>query len=223
MKREFFGVLIGGVVASLFFIVQSSGHREHNKDVQKRANSKGLEEQSSIDGVEKSYFKESTKTAVIDSILYTKGEKTTSSASSKPYQRTSSNTVGSDIIFFDKNFIAEPVVVSSSKQFEQTFYEQSIDHAWAQAVEYRIVDVLSESLIDTSVWLDNYECKYSMCRIELKGYNGVSQASQFNNQIWNEINRLGKQTNTTGLSIPNQKSDEDGFIFYLMRRGANEP
>ena len=221
MKRVFFfGVVIGGAVASLFFLVQSFGGKEHIKDVEKRANSKEWEEQNSLEGVEKSYFKESTKTDVINSIVDTKGEKTTSTASSKPYQRNSSNIVDRDIIFFDKNFIAEPILVSSGKQVEQTFYEQTIDHAWAQAVEHRIVDVLSESLTDTSAWLDNYECKYSLCRIELKGYDGFSKAPQFNDQIWNEINKLGKQTNTSGLSIPNQKSEEDGVIFYLMRLGA---
>jgi len=121
-------------------------------------------------------------------------------------------------IEMDDGFKFEPITIGSSKEFDVAFEEQEVDHDWKYAVENEILLDFTDALSDKAAWIESYECKYSLCRVELKVSDSIEGVKSIYDDIGQAISELSKVTNTSYLSIPEHSKDKNGHIFFLMRQ-----
>jgi len=207
MKRDIFLITIGVVVASIYFNINDSVH-----------------EQPVINSIEKKI--EQNEEFAKSDIIKPEATELYSRDSSEDIQY-SSDIVELDIVETDSDvsnfpiddgFRYKPITVSSSKDFDIAFEEQEIDHGWKFAVENEILLDFTDSLHKKSAWVESYECKYSLCRVEVKQTEGLVGEEEIGDYIWDEIRTLNEVTNTRGISIPGHSKAKNGYVFFLMRQ-----
>lgn len=164
MKKDVILVTIGIVIASLFFYINDSNQEPPalNSIEQKIEQN---EELSNSGSTKPEKMKLNSKVSSED----IKGR------IDKTELDIVETETDNDTSYFaiDDGFKSEPMTVGSSKEFDLAFEEQEIDHDWKFAVENEILLDFTDSLHKKSAWIESYECKYSLCRVEIKQTEGL--------------------------------------------------
>lgn len=209
MKKDVILVTIGIVIASLFFYINDSNQEPPalNSIEQKIEQN---EELSNSGSTKPEKMKLNSKVSSED----IKGR------IDKTELDIIETETDNDTSYFaiDDGFKSEPMTVGSSKEFDLAFEEQEIDHDWKFAVENEILLDFTDSLHKKSAWIESYECKYSLCRVEIKQTEGLVGEEKIDDYIRDEIRTLNEVTNTMGMSIPEHSKDQNSYIFFLMRK-----
>lgn len=213
MKKDVILVTIGIVIASLFFYINDSNQEPPalNSIEQKIEQN---EELSNSGSTKPEKMKLNSKVSSED--IKGRIDKTELDIVETETETETDN----DTSYFaiDDGFKSEPMTVGSSKEFDLAFEEQEIDHDWKFAVENEILLDFTDSLHKKSAWIESYECKYSLCRVEIKQTEGLVGEEKIDDYIWDEIRTLNEVTNTMGMSIPEHSKDQNSYIFFLMRK-----
>jgi len=209
MKKDIILVSLGIVIASLFFYI--------NNSTQEQPTLNSIEQK--MEQFEELSMSESSEPNKMELNSKVPSEENQDITDKIEIDLVETETE-TDASYFtiDDGFKSEPMMVGSSKEFDMAFEEQKVDHDWKFAVESEILLDFTDSLHKKSAWIESYECKYSLCRIEIKQAEGLVGEEKIDDYIWDEIRTLNEITNTMGMSIPEHSKDKNGYIFFLVRK-----
>ena len=216
MKRDVFLVLIGVVITTTFFYITDYAQKNNdlNSDVHQSESIKIFPAPVNVT-LQKP---DSAKSEIVElnqkTFFDNNGDRAEKVEIHKVVEKES------DIYNFaiEDGFKYEAVSIGSSKEFDIAFEEQQIDHDWKLAVEDKILLGFTDAIYEKSAWVEAYECKYSLCRVEIKQSVRLDGEDSFKDYLMDAISKLNEDTNTTFISIPEHSKDKDGFIFFLMRQ-----
>jgi len=215
MRKDILLLLIGIGIASIFFYI---------KDLAKEPNVLNSKEQSSelnhvLPAPEKLLQQSSNPAS--ETVPFTDKNSPDNKSTIEKVELTITKNTENDNFAIDDEFQHEPLTIASIEEFDLAFEEQDIDHDWRFAVESEILLDFTDSLNDKSVWIESYECKYSLCRIEIKLTDRLEAELGVERYIGDSIKALSNITNTSPLSIPGHSKDKNVLIFFLKRQKNN--